>query len=92
MNVILTRRNNSTTFARIPEGSAYASAEAGNDNVYIKARTSGRNSYNLPDLLGKNRRGKAVGAATRLKDGEVVFHFLDKPVVAVSLPTVSAAA
>lgn len=86
MNVILNRASRSTTFAALAAGATYAAADDNGKNfVYTKASTK---DYDLPALLGKNRRGNPVGAAVR-NDGRVVFHFADKKVIAVKAVSVS---
>ncbi len=86
MNVNLIRSRRTVSFASLAAGATYAADESDNKNVYVKAKSD---TYDLPVLLGKNRRGNPVGAAIRLNDGQVVFHFLDKRVAPVSAPTVT---
>lgn len=86
MNVTITRTKNSTTFAALLAGATYVAADDnGKQFVYTKLGTK---DYDLPVLLGKNRRGNPVGAAVR-SDGRLVFHFLDKKVVAAKANAVS---
>lgn len=78
MNVIISRTARSTTFGALQAGQTYVAADDNGKNlVYTKASPKG---YDLPTLLGKNRRGNPVGAALR-SDGRVVFHFLHKKVL-----------
>lgn len=85
MNVILNRTSRSTTFAALAAGATYAAKDNGNSFVYTKASPK---DYDVPALLGKNRRGNPVGAALR-NDGRVVFHFLDKEVIPVKAVAVA---
>lgn len=87
MNVILTRTSRATSFSALAAGATYAAADDNGKNfVYTKASPQ---DYDVPALLGKNRRGNPVGAALR-NDGRVVFHFLDKKVIAVKAVAVAA--
>lgn len=86
MNVILSRTSRATSFSALLAGATYAAADDNGKNfVYTKASAK---DYDVPALLGKNRRGKLVGAALR-NDGRVVFHFLDKKVIPVKAVSVS---